>query len=209
MDSSCLVRVVSSDVRHNFLLYDLAAAAVLLLTPVLFGLAELNSRMAALPLEIMPPLMGMILMTPLFSPEQNEGILETVRAKKMSRHIVTLLRLICALVLLAGFIGILGGYMRLNDCEVTAKMCAGAFAGAAALGALGFFAAGVSDNIVIGYMVSMMYYITSLFLKKELGKFCLLSMSCGIKGSKPLLAVTAAVLIAAAMIFRRICKNER
>ena len=209
MASGCLARIVYSDVRHNFLPRYAAAAGVLLVTPVIFGLAELTAQMSAQPLEMMPLLMGIILFTPILAPEQNECILETVRAKKMSRHIVTLLRLICALVLLAGFIGILGGYMRLNDCEVTVKMCAGAFAGAAALGALGFFAAGVSDNIVIGYMVSMMYYITSLFLKKELGKFCLLSMSCGIKGSKPLLAVTAAVLIAAAMIFRRICKNER
>ena len=208
MLSSCLARVVSSDVKHNFLIHYLAAAAVLLATPVLFGLAELDSRMSAQPLEIMPPLMGLILLTPLFSPEQNEGILETVRSKRMSRQLVTMLRVICALVLLAILVCTLGGYMRYNDCDVTAKMIAGTFAGAAALGALGFFVSAFTDNVIAGYMVSIMYFIMNLFLKNKLGKFCLMSMSFNIEGSKPVLAVSAVVLIAAALLFRKLFRNE-
>ena len=208
MLSSCLARVVSSDVKHNFLIHYLAAAAVMLATPVLFGLAELDSRMAAQPLELMPPLMGLILLTPLLSPEQNEGISDTVRSKMTSRQLVACTRIVCSLLVLALFTGALSVYMRYNDCDVTLKMFAGAFAGAAALGALGFFVSAVTDNVIAGYMVTIMYYIMDLFLKEKLGKFCLMSMSSNIKGSKPVLAVSAAVLIAAALFFRKMFRNE-
>lgn len=209
MASGCLARVVSSDVKHNFLIYYLAAAAVLLVTPVIFGLAELDRSMAALPLETTPPLMGLILLTPLLSPEQNEGILDTVRSKKTSRQLVTGLRVLFALAVLAILIAALGGYMNYNSCDVTLGMCEGAFAGAAALGALGFFSSALTDNVIVGYMVSIMYFLMNLFLKNKLGRFCLMSMSCNIKGSKPVLALTAVVLIAAAMLFRRVFRNEQ
>ena len=209
MVSGCLARIVYSDVRHNFLPHYLAAAGVLLVTPVIFGLSELTAQMSAQPLEIMPLLMGIILLTPILAPEQNECILETVRSKRMSRHIVNSMRIACSLVLLSVFVFALGGYMRANDCEVNAKMCLGALAGAFAVGSLGFFCAAVTDNIIVGYMVSMTYFIMNFFLRRELGKFFLMSMTYGIKGCKPVLAVSGAVLIAAAMIYRRLAKNER
>ena len=209
MVSGCLARIVYSDVRHNFLPHYAAAAGVLLVTPVIFGLAELTAQMSAQPLEMMPLLMGIILFTPILAPEQNECILETVRAKKMSRHIVTGMRLLCSFVLLAVLIFALGGYMWYNECDVSVKMCAGALAGAFAVGALGFFCAAVTDNVIVGYMVSLMYAVMNLFLRKELGKFFLMSMTFGIKGCKPVLAVSGAVLIIAAMIYRRFAKNER
>jgi len=208
MLSGCLARVVSSDARHNFLLHYLTAAAVLLATPVLFGLAELDRVMAAQPLEIMPPLMGLILLTPLLSPEQNEGISGTVRSKQMSRQLVTGARVVCSLVVLALLTGALTWYMYVNDCDVTVKMFAGAFAGAAALGALGFFVSAVTDNAIAGYMVSVMYYVIDLFMREKLGRFCLMSMTCNIEGSKPVLAASALVLTAAAMLFRKVFRNE-
>ena len=62
MVSGCLARIAYSDVRHNFLPHYLAAVGVLLITPVIFGLSELTAQMAAQPLEIMPLLMGIILL---------------------------------------------------------------------------------------------------------------------------------------------------
>lgn len=109
MASGCLARIVYSDVRHNFLPHYAAAAGVLLISPVIFGLAELPAQMAAQPLELMPLLMGIILFTPILAPEQNECIFETVRAKKISRHIVTGMRILCAGALLTVLICMLGG----------------------------------------------------------------------------------------------------
>ena len=202
MGSSCLARVVSSDVKHNFFMYYLAAFGVLLVTPVIFGLEELDSRMSAIPLEIMPLFMGMILLTPVLSPEQNESILEVVRSKKMSRQLVTGMRIICSLAVLALLVGILCGYMRYSNCDVTLKMYAGAFAGAFALGSLGFFFSAVTDNTIIGYMTSMMFFIMNLFMKNRLGIFTLMAMSSGTKTNKLFLAGMAVVLIVTAMIYR-------
>ena len=208
MASNCLAKVVYSDVKHNFMPYYLAALGILLISPVLFGLAELDRKMAAIPLETMPPLMGVILLTPILSPEQNEGILETVRSKRTSRQLVTGMRIICAVAVLMLLISALCGYMRYNGCYTTAEMCMGAFAGAFALGSLGFFFSAVTDNIIVGYMVSIMYFVLNLFMKGRLGKFCLMSMSNDIKGSKPTLAATAVLLIVSAMLFRRLFRNE-
>lgn len=208
MGLNCLAKVVSSDVRHNFFGYYLAAFGVLLVTPVIFGLEELDGRMSAIPLEIMPLFMGIILFTPILAPEQNESILEVVRSKKMSRQLVTGMRIICSVIVLVLLVGVMCGYMRYNNCDVTLKMFAGAFAGAFALGSLGFFFSSVTDNTIVGYMTSMMFFLMNLFMKKRLGMFSLMTMSSEMKTNKLFLAGIAVVLIAAAMIVRFVVKRK-
>ena len=207
MVSNCLAKVVYSDVRHNFLLHYLAAIVALAVTPVIFGLSELNEKMAAQPLEIMSPIFGMILMTPIFLPEQNESISDVVRSKKTSHILVCFLRLLCSLLLTIALVGILALYMRYNDSKVTARLFAGAIGGALALGSLGFFSSAVCDNAVTGYMVSASYLLMNMILREKLWIFDMFSFSEGKTEINSWLYLSALVLIILALLFRKYIKR--
>ena len=207
MASGCLVKVVCSDVRHNFLVHYIAAVGALILSSAVFGFAELDERMAAQPLELLSPIIGVILMTPVFLPEQNEGVYDVVRSKKTSHILVCFLRLMCSVLLTTGLVGALSVYMKFNDSQVTLRLFAGAAGSGLALGSLGFFAAAVGDSTVVGYMVSVAYLLMDMFMREKLKVFNLLNFSCGKTEINTWLYVTAAVLIAAALLFRRFVKR--
>ena len=203
MASGCLAKVVFSDAKHNFLIHYILALGVLLITPILFGLNDLDEKLAAQPLEIMLPLVGVILMTPVFMPEQNESIRDVVRARKTSYHLVCFLRLLLAAVIMTVMTGAIVLYMKHCGSEVTFRHFSGAAASAAALGSLGFFAAAFSDNAIAGYMASLIYYIANFFLKQKLGVFFLFSMTFGSFSEKKWLIILSLVLIAAAFSVRK------
>lgn len=207
MASGCLAKVVCSDVKHNFLIHYLAAAGVLAIAPVLFGLSGLSERMAALVLEILSPVIGTILMTPVFMPEQNEGILDVVRSKKTSHTTICFLRLLCSAAVTVALMAILAGIMRYNDSQVTLRIFVGAAGSAAALGSLGFFAAAVGDSAVAGYMVSAAYFLMNLFLRDKLGVFSLFNFSGGKTEINLWLYAAAAVLVVIALVFRRLARK--
>ena len=66
--------IAKSNLRHNFAPHFLLALVLLLLTPVLFGVANLDRTASAVPLEVFVSLTGIILLTPVFQPEQNPEI---------------------------------------------------------------------------------------------------------------------------------------
>lgn len=202
MASCCLARVVCSDVKHNFLLHYISAAAVVMLTPAFFSVYELNSFQAAQPLEVIIALIGVIMITPVFMPEQNENIRDVVRSKKTPYLLVCLLRLVVSAVIMTGLIALFVIYMKHSHSDVSFRHFSGTVASAMALGAIGFFAAGVSNNIIIGYMASLFYYIVNFSLKDKLGVFYIFSMMNGSFEEKKWLFGLAFTLIAAAFGFK-------
>lgn len=203
MASGCLAKVVFSDAKHNFLIHYLAAVVLLLAAPAVFGFSGLDERMAAIPLEIISPVIGMILMTPVFMPEQNESIYDVVKSKKISHTLVCLLRIILSAALTAALVGALALCMRCNDSQVTARLFVSTIGSAIALGALGTFCAAVGDNAVIGYMVSISYLVMDLFMRTKLKKFDLFTFTDGGTKENPWLFAAAVILVLAALIWRK------
>ena len=64
----------------------------LLLTPVLVGTENLDQQGAAVPLEMFVALIGIILLTPVFLPEQNAEIHDLVASKYVSVLRIYLIR---------------------------------------------------------------------------------------------------------------------
>ena len=203
MVSGCLAKVVFSDAKHNFLIHYLAAVLLLLAAPIVFGFSGLDERMAAMPMEKISPVIGMILMTPVFMPEQNESIYDVVKSKKTSHTLVCFLRIILSAAITALLVSALALYMRSNDSQVTARLFVSTLGSALALGALGTFFAAVGDNAVIGYMVSVSYMVMDLFMRTKLKKFDLFTFTDGGTKVNPCLFAAAAVLVLAALIWRK------
>lgn len=172
-------RILSVNLKHNFIPHLLIALVIAFMTQVLSGITALNTREAAQPLERMLSLTGIVLLTPIFLPEQNENIRDLIRSKRTDYLAVCVIRLLYSILFLAVIIGIFTYMMLCRESNVTIEHFVGGFASALFLGALGFFFAGLTQNTITGYMVSAIYYIANYSLKDELKNFYLFSMSAG------------------------------
>ena len=155
------------------------ALMIAFLTQALFGIASLDAREATQPLERLLSLTGTVLLTPIFLPEQDENIRDLIRSKRTDYLAVCAVRLIYSIFFLAVIMGIFAYIMQCFESAVTVRHFVGGFATALFLGSLGFFFAGISQNTVIGHMVSMIYYISNFGIKDELKNLYLFSMSAG------------------------------
>ncbi|WP_051411428.1 hypothetical protein [Ruminococcus flavefaciens] len=208
MVSGCLARVVYSDVKHNFLIHYIVALGILLASPIFFSLSQLDCILAAQPLEVYVPLIGIVLMTPVFLPEQNESIYDVVRSKKFNHDIVCIIRLLCSVVIAAVMIGAYVLYMKHCNSQVTVRHFIGSSATAFLLGAIGFAFAGIGRNVIIGYMASVMYYILNFSFGTKLGYFYLFSMMHGSFAEKKWLLTGAFVLSTAVFPLRRVFRDR-
>lgn len=200
-------RIISVNLRHNFLPHLILALIIAALTPVIFGISSLSYREAAQPLEMLLSLTGTVLLTPIFLPEQNENIRDLIRSKRTNHLAVCLLRLLYSVFFLAVIYGVFTLVMLYSESDVSVRHFAGGFGSALFLGALGTFFAGVTGNTVVGYMVSMIYYIANFALKDELHKLYLFSMSSGSFDEKSKLIGCAFLLLAAAFVWLKYRKT--
>lgn len=207
MDYKSIFKIIGINIKHNFVTHLLIALAIALLIPAVSGITSLTGREAARPLEMMLSLTGIVLLAPIFLPEQNENIRDLIRSKRMDYLTVCLIRLIYSIFFLAIICGVFTYIMYCCESETTFCHFAGCFISALFLGALGFFSAGVSKNTIIGYMISMIYYMANYAMKDELNHFYLFSMSSGSFSEKYWLLGGAAVLIAVTFMCLKIFRN--
>ncbi len=196
MDLPFTLKILSVNIRRNFLPHFAMAIIIALLTPVVFNISSLDSKSAAQSIEMLLSLTGTVLLTPVFLPEQDENIRDLIRSKRTDYTYICMLRVIYSVLALA--VIICGFVLVMHSCEsdVTIRHVAGGLATALLLGSIGFFAAAVSGNTPAGYMASLMYYIANIGLKDRLGKLYLFSMSTGSFEEKYWLAAASVVLLA-------------
>ena len=96
-----ICRILSVNLRHNFIPHLSIAVVIAFLTSALFGIASLDVREAAQPLERLLSLTGAVLLTPIFLPEQNENIRDLVRSKRTDYCAVCFIRLLYSIFFLA------------------------------------------------------------------------------------------------------------
>ena len=169
-------KILSVNLRHNFLIHFILAIAVAILTPVVFSISSLDARASAQPIEMLLPFIGVILLTPVFLPEQNEEIRDVIRSKKTDYLIVCLIRVIYSLMAIMLITGIFVFVMKHCECEVTWRHFIGSFASSLFMGTIGFTFAGLSSSVSAGYMAAMVYYAANIGLKDKLGICYLFSM---------------------------------
>lgn len=201
--------IAKSNLKHNMVLPAAVSAAILLITPVLFGTANLDGEASALPLERLISLTGVALLTTVFKPEEKKEIDDLVSSKYVNRSLIWLIRLASAMFLVTGFTGVFAFYMRMRYCDVTCLLFAGTVADAVFLGGLGLAAAACTDNTVIGYMASLVCYGINCGAGSKLGNFYLFSMSISEYEPKLWLFGTGALLFLAAFLVKRVKRRCR
>jgi len=203
--------IAAANVKRNFLPYVVLSTLLLFMAPAIFGTANLDAKTSAIPLEMFIALIGIILLTPTFLPEQQKEIRQVIEAKYTDQNSIYLVRIgtavLSMLLLISGFVL----YMKLRGCEFDAiSYILSTFAGGLFLGALGMFSYGVSSNISIGYMVPMIYYMLNMFAGSEhLGNLYLFSMTRGSSQEKYWLLGAGVSLIILTLFLKSIDKRTR
>ena len=190
--------------RSSFWPHLAVAAALLLLTPALFGVGSLSAEEAALPLELMAALCGIVLMAPIYFAEREEGVRETVLAKYADYGILCALRFLCALAATLLLIALFTVFMRTQGSDVGVREWAGTVASAVFLGGLGLLSASGLENGAAAYMVPVLYYAFNYSAGRErLGDFYLFSMLNGGGEGKSVLLCSGLLLAAAGLAVNR------
>jgi hypothetical protein len=175
------------------------------------GVENLDAVRTAQVLEMYVALLGIVLLTPIFYPEQNRDIKDLVESKFTSVTGVYLLRILESGIFLAL---LTGGYILLlkyNNCTfVMMEYYLGTLAEALFLGGMGVFAYSLFDQIAIAYMLPMIYYVMAFGGGSKYQKnFYLFSMMTGSYKEKVYLAVGGMLLILFGLLYRYLVKKLR
>lgn len=197
------LKIAVYNLRFNLSAYIAAALGVLALTPVLFSVTALDSMTAALPLELALPFVGVAALTPIYSPEQESGLRSVIASRQTPYIAICLIRVLLSLLTI--FICINGFVfaMALLESDVTFVHGLASCSNAIFLGGLGILASALSANIIIGYMLPLLYYV--LDLMGGMTPIPLFSMMrTGSMEGKPLLYGIGMLCIAVSLFMRYI-----
>ena len=109
------------NIRHNFLPHWGLAMLILILTPVIFGITKLDEASAAMPLEMFVSLIGVILLVPVFLPEQKDEVRGVVESKYTAHIFVCMTRILYAALVMSVMVAAFTGLMYKNCLLYTSR----------------------------------------------------------------------------------------
>lgn len=164
---------------------------------------NLGAEQAAKVMEMYVAFTGILLLTPLFMPEQNREIWLLEKSKAMPMWRLYLMRVVEAVVCLAFIVTVFIQVMKQGDSQFpVGDMWSGSFCEILFLGSIGFFVSGITNQVVLGYMVSIVYFLANIGAAKYLGKFALFQMMRGTYDFVWILLTAAIVLIVGGIVLR-------
>lgn len=152
--------IIKEQLKHNMIWQTAISLLILLLSPLVLGIENLDAGQTAKVLEMYVAVIGIILFIPIFQPEQDRDLRDLIQSKYTRITEIYSIRFLLAL-----FVSILFSFgylmvMKHGNCEMeVGKFFFGILAEMIAFGGIGVLAYAVSDNMIIGYMASIVYYI--------------------------------------------------
>lgn len=199
----CL-KIAKVNLKFNLFPHMIVGICLCLVTPLIMGVKNLDSVNTAKILDVYISLLGIIVLVPIFMPEEDEDIKDLIKSKKESIAINYLIRITQAIMFL--IIIVLGflAYLKSGNCIFDfLPYFYGTMSTCIFLGGLGILSYSIVDNIAVGYMVPMLYYILCYGSgKKYLGKFYLFSMMKGDISDKKYLLIAGALMIIVGIFYR-------
>lgn len=194
--------IAGMNLRHNAVPSIGIALVLVILTPVLFGVSNLDAKAAAAPLELFLIMIGVVLFTPIFQPEQNKEISDLTAVKYVNEIVVYIIRTIYSFLILLLMVSVFIWFMGMCHCEVSIRLLLGTFADALFLGGMGMLGAAIVDHTAVAYMFPLIFYYLNYGSGSRLGNFYLFSMMTGNYEPKPWLFGSGLILISAALIVK-------
>lgn len=195
-------QAAKANLRFEFLPHFLLTVLLCALCPVMFGLNDLSAAEAAVPLEMVISLSGVLLLTPLFLPEQDKTLAGILYTKRTPPWRVYTLRACYSVFFVLLVTGAYTGLLYLLHCDVSVIHFLGTAATALFLGGLGAAVFAVSNNIAAAYMAPAILYVFAFAGGANMGALNPFMMSQGTMSGKPWQLALGILLIAAAVCYR-------
>ena len=197
-------QITRVNLRHNFLPLILLATVIMILTPVLFGTTGLDSKAAAVPLEMFISIIGIILLVPIFQPEQDDEIKDIVVSKYIDSTYVHIIRGAYSIIWIILLVLAFSLFMFVCGCEITIALIGGTIADTMFLGAIGLLTSAITNNMPVSFMIPLLYYVLNLTMKSKLGNLNLFSMMTGNYQPNIWLFILSIVFIVIAILIKRV-----
>jgi len=180
------------------------------LLPFVFGVENLDSLSSAIVLEKGVSLIGIVVLIPLFSPEQDKNISELAESKYTSMACIYLIRLFLSISIIMLLVSSFVMFMQYNKCDFNIiKYIFGTFSSALFLGALGLLVYSITNNVIVGYLISIFYYIINFVGADKLNNFYLFSMSKNSFKEKYYLFIAEIVMITISLLYKFVLQKVR
>lgn len=169
------------------------------------GVRNLDLYFTAKILDTYVSLLGIVLLVPLFLPDQDKDIRELIRSKKESMEVLHFIRIGQAILILFIFVASFLLFLQKGNCTFPfGKYFYGTISNCIFLGGIGVLIYSFLDNIAIAYMVPIMYYLLCYGgSRKFLGKFYLFSMINGRLEDKIYLLIVGLAMIIVGILIRK------
>ena len=201
-----LFQTLKIDFKRYALFPMATAAALCLLAPLLMGTAQLNRISAAIPLELVISLVGVVLLTPVFLPEQQTKNNRFPTAQSYGRAKLYLIRIIYSVAAVVLLIGLFAGYMKTQGSDVTLVLTLGTVADAVFLGSLGMLTSSLTGDTAVGYIPPVLYYALNIAVGPKLGGFYLFTMTVGNYQAKIWFFAAGLLIITVSLILQKLRK---
>ena len=198
------LEILKENTRHNIPVHAIIAILLLCFSPLVLGVENLPYEDAAKVLERYVALLGIIMLTPVFLPEQNPDLRDLIRSKYTKITAIYGIRVLEAVILLALLLGAYMAVLSYNSCQLhVLPYYGGTLAVMLFVGGLGIFGFALFDNLIAGYMIPVFYYIVAFGSgAKYLKVFYPFSMAQGSYAEKFWLFAGGMILIAAGIFIR-------
>ena len=196
------IKLGTDFIRFQYFPHMLLTLAFCLASVCFVGFRNLDAQQSATIMERYVVFIGAMLLAPQFMPEQEKEIWQLEQTRKTSMWQLYLIRLVlgvaCILMIVTTFLLIL----KNSNSEVYfGKMWYGAVCETLFLGAIGYFVSAVTNQVIMGYMASAVYYMVNIG-KDIFGKLALFQMARNKYGFAGYMFFVTVVLIVTGILIR-------
>lgn len=198
------VVVARENQKHNLWIPFLICILLLIVSPLFLGIENLTEPETAKVLEYYAVFISIILLPAAFLPEQDKDIRDLLSSKYMPVAKLYGIRMTQAIIYLMLLLGIYMCVLKAGNCEFAfLKLYMGELATMVFLGGMGIFFYALTDQVVVGYMIPLLYYMLNITISpNKIKGLYLFSMSIGKYEWKWTLGMAGVVLLAAGIAIR-------
>ena len=198
------VVVARENQKHNLWIPFLICILLLIVSPLFLGIENLTEPETAKVLEYYAVFISIILLPAVFLPEQDKDIRDLLSSKYMPVAKLYGIRMTQAIIYLMLLLGVYMCVLKAGNCEFAfLKLYMGELATMVFLGGMGIFFYALTDQVVVGYMIPLLYYMLNITISpNKIKGLYLFSMSIGKYEWKWTLGMAGVVLLAAGIAIR-------
>ena len=196
--------VARENQKHNLWIPFLICILLLIVSPLFLGIENLTEPETAKVLEYYAVFISIILLPAVFLPEQDKDIRDLLSSKYMPVAKLYGIRMTQAIIYLMLLLGVYMCILKAGNCEFAfLKLYMGELATMVFLGGMGIFFYALTDQVVVGYMIPLLYYMLNITISpNKIKGLYLFSMSIGKYEWKWTLGIAGVLLLAAGIAIR-------